>query len=383
MDHEALTLLLRRAEETHSDALVVRHGGQLLGVWHFGREPRPIQTMSCTKSVVGLAVGALLDDGALASIDQPLCELYPEWRQGRKRAITIRHLLNHTSGLQNELDASTEIEPSPDVIQLALAAELSDEPGARFIYNNKAVNLLAGVVRRVSGQRLDEYLRDRLFQPLDITEFNWMQDPAGTPYAMAGLALRAEDLATIGQLMLNKGWWDGRCVISEGWVDASFAQGQPYNDRCGLLWWRIPAYEHFIVDDGRLADLAAAGVSAPLLEQLRPLVNIRFESRFAYQQALAEVLGPEWVMRIVEEVERKGLQLSRRTAGPIVGYETNGWLGQYLVVVPAEQLVAVRLVRDTPTYNPATDGFGDFAERVLTLSRSWDRPDDDRSVGVG
>ena len=239
---EALALLLRRAEETHSDALVIRERGQLVGAWHFGREPGLIQTMSCTKSVVGLAVGALLDDGVLASIDQPVAALYPEWQQGRKQQITIRHLLNHTSGLQNELDAGIEIYPSPDVVQLALAAALTDAPGARFIYNNNAVNLLAGIVQRAVGRRLYHYLRDRVFQPLSITEFDWLLDPAGTPYAMAGLALQAEDLATIGQLMLNRGQWDGGCVVSERWVEASFAQGQPYTDRCGLLWWRIPAF---------------------------------------------------------------------------------------------------------------------------------------------
>ncbi|MGH2586134.1 MAG: serine hydrolase domain-containing protein [Dehalococcoidia bacterium] len=367
MNEAACAALVQRAEETHSDALVVRHNGHVIGEWRFGSERDPIQTMSCTKSVVSLAVGALIDDGAISSLDQPVHEFYPEWRQGAKQRITIRHLLNHTSGLQNVFNTEAEIYPSPDVIRLALAAELSDEPGTYFSYNNKAVNLLAGVVERAAGERMDRYLQNRIFAPLGIAEFDWTLDPAGTPYAMAGLALRAADLAKIGQLVLDCGVWNGVRLISEGWVDASFAPGQPHVDRCGLLWWRVPAYERFVIDDERFADLEVAGVDATFLDALRPLANITFDTRPAYQHALGEVLGPEWAVRIVDEIERRGLLLSKRTAGEIVAYESNGWLGQYLVVYPAAGIVAVRLIRDSPAYNADTDGFPDFVQQVLSL----------------
>jgi len=367
MNEDACAALVQRAEETHSDALVVRHNGRVVGEWCFGADSGPIQTMSCTKSVVGLAIGALIDDGAIASLDQPVYDFYPEWRQGAKQRITVHHLLNHTSGLQSVANTEVEIYPSPDVIRLALAAELSDEPGTYFSYNNKAVNLLAGIVERAAGKRMDRYLQDRIFAPLGITEFDWMLDPAGTPYAMAGLALHAADLTKIGQLMLDRGAWDGTRVISEGWVDASFAQGQPHVDRCGLLWWRVPAHERFLIDDERFADLATSGVDAAFLDALRPLANVTFDTRPAYHYALAEALGPEWAVRIVQEIERRGLLLSKRTAGEIIAYESNGWLGQYLVVFPAARLVTVRLIRDSPAYNADTDAFPDFVQRVLTL----------------
>ena len=205
MDKAALAPLIARAQATHSDALVVRQHDRVVGSWYSDNELTPILTMSCTKSVVNLAIGALIDDGQVAGLDQPVCDFYPEWRQGNKRRITIRHLLNHTSGLQNHPNAGIELEPSPDWIQLALAAELSDVPGTRFAYNNKAVNLLAGIVQRAARQRLDHYLRDRIFAPLDITAVDWVYDQAGTPYAAGGLSLLASDLAKIGQLVLNRG----------------------------------------------------------------------------------------------------------------------------------------------------------------------------------
>jgi len=114
VDEALLARLVEDAEATHSDALVLLQRGALVGEWYFGRERVPILTMSCTKPIVSLVIGTLLEDGTLASLDQPVCDFYPEWRQGRKRAITLRHLLNHTSGLQNHANAGLEVEPAPD-----------------------------------------------------------------------------------------------------------------------------------------------------------------------------------------------------------------------------------------------------------------------------
>src|SRR6185295_2307454 len=166
--------------------------GKVVAEWYVGTPQGPIEAMSATKSVVGLVIGRLVDTGKLASLDQPVCELYPEWRQGNKQKITIRHLLDHTSGLQNEPNTGIEIYPSPDFIKLALAAELSEEPGTVFRYNNKAVNLLAAIVKIASGKTLDQYARDELFAPMGITDVHWDTDPAGTPQVMAGLQIRAQ-----------------------------------------------------------------------------------------------------------------------------------------------------------------------------------------------
>jgi len=144
----ALAALITRAQATHSDAVVVRRHNAVIAAWSSAPTATPILTMSCTKSIVSLAIGTLLDDGHLTSIDQPVYEIYPEWRQGHKQRITLRHVLTHTSGVQDHPNAGLELEPSPDWVQLALAAELAELPGERFRYNNKAVNLLAGIVQQ-------------------------------------------------------------------------------------------------------------------------------------------------------------------------------------------------------------------------------------------
>src|SRR5262249_39826503 len=161
----------------------------------FHGAPRRIESMSVTKSIVSMAFGRLLALGKLKTLDEPVHTFYPEWRQGRKREITIRQLLTQTSGLQADPMTGTEIDGSPDLVHLALCAELADAPGSRFFYNNKATNLLAGIVHRVSGRRLDEFIKQEIFAPLQISDVRWERDHAGNPDAMSGLEIRPADLA--------------------------------------------------------------------------------------------------------------------------------------------------------------------------------------------
>src|SRR5690606_40658603 len=95
-----LTLLLDAAREHHTDQLAVVWRGEARE-WCFSDADGPLHVQSVTKSVVNLIVGRLVTLGHLGSIDEPVHRLYPEWRQGRKRLITVRKLLEHTSGLQN------------------------------------------------------------------------------------------------------------------------------------------------------------------------------------------------------------------------------------------------------------------------------------------
>ncbi|HEX7049228.1 MAG TPA: serine hydrolase domain-containing protein [Longimicrobiales bacterium] len=185
VDARALDRLIRAAAEAHSDAVVILHDGELVGAWYAGGERRKIEAMSATKSIVNLAIGRLVTTGAIASIDVPVHTFYPEWNHGRKAKITIRHLLNHTSGMQADR-TTEEIYASPDFVRLALDAEITSEPGTEFFYNNKAVNLLAGIVEKASGKRMDLFLRDDLFAKLGITDFGWSLDRAGIPTAWPG-----------------------------------------------------------------------------------------------------------------------------------------------------------------------------------------------------
>ena len=380
MAEAALQRVLDGGRDSHSDAVLVLMDGEELG-HHYrgGTPPGPIELMSATKSVVALGIGQLIGQGRITSLDQPVADFYPEWKQGRKRDITVRMLLNHTSGLQNVPMAPAEIYPAPDAIQLALAAELERAPGEGFSYNNKATNLLAGIIAKASGEPMDVFFRDGLFAELDVVPGAWDKDQAGNPYAMAGLPLTAADAAKIGQLVLDHGKWHGKQLVPSDYIDAMLSPGQTLDPSSGLLWWLRPAWMHFSFDPGSLAMLREEGVSEDLVQRLgRALEGARFDGPNALMEGLSERLGED-MSRIRDElVGEHGIgpyRLFEIERGPVAAYEAQGYLGQYIVVVPSAELVAVRQIEapagDEP--QPETDGYGDFTERVLELATAMGR----------
>jgi CubicO group peptidase (beta-lactamase class C family) len=369
IDPGALERLRARAQEADSDAVVIVKDGRLVADWDFGRERGPIEAMSATKSIVNLAIGRLVDQGKIASLDQPVRDFYREWDQGRKKLITVRHLLDHTSGLQCQV-TNGEIYASPDFVQFALAAELSDDPGSKFFYNNKAVNLLAGIVRRASGERMDVFIGKEIFGPLGITEFGWTLDKAGNPHGMAGLQIRAIDLAKIGQMMLDEGAWKGRQVVSREWVRRSVEPGQALDRTCGLLWWLDYAGPmQFAVDDAVIKHFQARGMTARSAEKLEALKGKPMDPN-ALGTAIGTILSEDKVLRPrLREVHREPAPLKTVVAGPIRGYSARGYLGQCLFVMPRHRLVAVRQRRSRDGANPEDPKtqFADFTEMVAAL----------------
>lgn len=113
-----LSKLLTKAEQTNSDTIIIYKDNKLVTEKYFsiGKEDVQIESMSCTKSIVALTVVCLLTDKLIYSLDIPVSNYFPEFKQGQKQFITLRHLVNMTSGMQNNPNASIEIYPSPDFV---------------------------------------------------------------------------------------------------------------------------------------------------------------------------------------------------------------------------------------------------------------------------
>jgi CubicO group peptidase (beta-lactamase class C family) len=368
---DALEELRKRAEETSSAAVVIIKDGQLVADWDFGQKRGPIEAMSATKSIVSLAIGQLVDAGKIKSVDQPVCDFYPEWKQGRKKNITIRHLLNQTSGLQNVPSTGPEIYPSPDFVQLALAAELNDDPGSKFSYNNKAVNLLAGVVKQASGGiRMDQYLGKEIFEPLGIKDFSWTLDRAGNPHGMSGLQIRAIDLAKIGQMMLDRGSWKGKQILSEDWVRKSVEPSQEYYPLYGLLWWLHFQSATVSVTDDFISYFKNHGMTPSSVEKLEELKGKPIDIQTFQRTLFTIVQGDEAIKKNLDGL-RDLPQLKPVVQGPLRSYEAQGYLGQFLVVVPRDRIVAVRMRRGPGGDDTALElkrSFVDFTDMVGKLA---------------
>lgn len=344
IDKAALDSLLKTAEQTQTDGLVIYLDGKLYGEYYFSKEPKKIEAMSSTKSIVNLAIGKLVTDGVITSIDQPIHEFYPEWKQGQKKDITIRHLLNHTSGMQNFPNTNVEIYPSPNFINLALAAEITDKPGTKFSYNNKAVNLLAGIVKILTRKRIDHYLYEKIFEPMGIEDYEWTTDDDGNPHCMSGFQVQPRDMAKLGQLFIQKGNWDGKQLIKSDWFTET-GKPNPLSPTCGLLWWI--EYENIkaVIDDEQIDTLRKLGLDEKMLNKIKSLKGAYPLSEYSplFNTKIVNTT-PDWMTKYVPLLTGKGIQVSRKEYGNIAGYSTRGFLGNYMVVHPDKNLVVVRMI---------------------------------------
>lgn len=353
---------LNAAKLSNSDAFLISQNDKIV-TEYYASEEKLIETMSVTKLIVAIGVGKLLYENKIDSLDQPVYSFYPEWKQGRKKDITIRHLMNHTSGMQNILRTTEEIYPSPDIVKLALSAELESEPGSEVSYNNKAVNLLAGLFERASGERMDKYFENNLFNELGIKEYEWAKDKAGNPYAMSGLKLKASDLIKFGQLVLDKGEWDGVKIISEGYLNEML--GKEKGGGFGLLWRKIPESSSYILREKDLRLFEDKGVSKEYIEKLKPYVNVEIQGSEIEKIYIEIFKSPETLHK--EFTEKGVIKIFESNVGKTIGYYGDGDLGQYLIVLPHKDLVVVRQKMYSEDYNMQTDMFRDILDRVRSL----------------
>ncbi len=240
---------LDKSPEMNVHAVVVVLGGKLVyEIYRSGKDYRSGNDLgvvaytetinhdmrSVSKSVVSLLVGIALDRKLIANIDEPLFPFFPEataLRTPQKDAIRLRHLLTMRSGFAWEEENLPYDDPrnsenrlfrSVNPYRFVLGQELRHEPGASWNYSSGDTQLLAGILQRASGKFLADLAKEALFDPLGIKDFEWMKMPAnGEAAGYSGLRLRPRDMAKIGQLVLDKGMWNGRRIVSQGWIEES------------------------------------------------------------------------------------------------------------------------------------------------------------------
>ena len=361
-----LDSVIRQCVRTNSNALLIYQKGKPVYKNYFGKPIEKIEAMSATKSVVSIALGILLDKNFIDSLDQPVYTIYPEWKQGNKKLITIRHLMNHSSGMQNVMNAGEEVEVAPDIVQLALCAELENTPGTRFSYNNKACNLLSGIIEKTSKLKLDKFLNKYLFNDLGIKDFTWRTDDKGNPYAMAGLIIYPEDFAKIGSLILNQGNWNGKQLISKNWINEMLTPSKN-NNNYGLQWWLTSEKQYYALDDAFFASIKdrTDEITFDLVQKLKgnykEMSGIGEKARSIYTPEELKLVG-----KLMQNVPPSNWRIENE--GEILNYGARGYLGQYLIIIPKKDLVIVTMI-NAENYKkvPNNPGFQNFHVLVNEL----------------
>nr|BFE57357.1 hypothetical protein GCM10020063_018830 [Dactylosporangium thailandense] len=224
----------RDVDALHS--LVFRRGGEVVaeGAWHPYTLDTPHRLFSLSKSFTSTAAGYAVAEGLL-DIDEPVAK-YCDGR-GDPRML-VRHLLTMTTGHVVEPQPSGE-----DWLETFLAAPVEREPGTHWLYNTAATYALGAIVQRLTGQRLVDYLRPRLLDPLGFGPVTWERCPQGRDVAGWGLSARTHEVARFGQLYLH----DPDGILPPGWAEqATRAQADnddggdlpDWNQGYGFQFWR-------------------------------------------------------------------------------------------------------------------------------------------------
>jgi len=212
---------LRNDPTLDMHGVIVLKGGKVITEATFGAYDQRVWhiTHSECKSITGLAVGILIGEGKL-SLDDKLVDIFAsrisKVNRFTHRNITIRHLLTMTSGVSfNEAGSVTET----DWVKCFLESVILKEPGTSFNYNSMNTYMLGCAIREITGQGLTEYLTPRLFQPLGIENFFWEKCPKGNEKAGWGLYILPEDIAKIGQTVLDGGRFEGKQIVPADWIE--------------------------------------------------------------------------------------------------------------------------------------------------------------------
>jgi len=256
--------------------------------WHPYYEKSELHTLqSVTKSITSILLGIALDlneNYTVSNKAMPLLIGYDtDFQDKRRQNISIEDLLTMRSGIQwnEETDHNDHtndcflLESSDNWIEYVLSKPMDTIPGTKFVYNGGGTVLLGKILRTITGKRIDKWAEEKLFEPLGITDYYWKETPDGEIDTEGGLYLKAEDLAKIGVLFLNKGKWNGKQIVSDSWVATSTSPllknvKPQWRDVTGYgyQWW-IPEY----TDDGRVGIYAANGYGGQYL-MIAPEYNL-------------------------------------------------------------------------------------------------------------
>lgn len=216
--------------------------------WDNFSDTMPTNSFSMAKSVVSLLVGIALDEGKISSLDEPIELYFPEYTYS---GITIRHLLSMSSGLdwtesgKNPFSDNAKAYYGNDLKKLILSQKPLETSGKYFDYMSGNSALLALIVERATNKSISEYAEEKLWKPINAehTAYWSLDNDNGFEKAYCCLYATPRDFAKIGQLMLNKGKWNGRQLVSEEYLSECFMPAPileldgELNQRYGLHWW--------------------------------------------------------------------------------------------------------------------------------------------------
>jgi len=211
-------------EELHS-LMIIKDGKVIYERYALGHDAEEHHVLwSATKTFTATAIGFARQDGLL-DVTDPITEFFtedeiPQERYDSLSRITIHDLLVMGSGL-GDYDYNFEAGEDGTVnpVEFYFNSPIEAEPSGRWRYNNNDTHLAGIIVSRVTGMKLKDYLDEKLFKPLGIRSYDWVEEPSGHNTGAFGLYMPTESIGKMALFMLQKGVWNGKRLLEEDWFD--------------------------------------------------------------------------------------------------------------------------------------------------------------------
>lgn len=258
--------------------LVLQHGKVVLEHYEFGNDAAtPWISMSVAKAISSTLVGAAIHDKLIRSIDDPLQRYLPKLAGTAYDGVSIRQLLQMTSGLSwdetHTITASErrqmlelQIKQKPgEILRYLAGRERVAPPGSQWIYGTGDAHIVGELLHAVTGDWVSHYLSAKLWSVIgmEYTAHWWLESPGGLEVAGSGINATLRDYGRFGQFILNDGVAGTQRILPEGWVKEAGTSKQVGGKRVdyGYMWWPVPA------PGGSLADgaFSARGIFGQFL----------------------------------------------------------------------------------------------------------------------
>jgi CubicO group peptidase (beta-lactamase class C family) len=233
--------------------LIIRNGYLVYENYRGGKNKDSLMHIfSCTKSFTSALIGIAVREGYIESIDDPILSYFPNWTienlDARKESLTIRHFLTMTTGLDwNERNISynspdnmvNRMLASTNPAKFALDLRMVMDPGEVHVYSTGASQVLAALIREVTGMRPSSFAQEYLFGPLSFSDTDWARVRVDTNLGGSQLYLKSRDMARFGYLYLRNGSWNHEQIIPASYVQESKSVEVSTNWELdyGLHWW--------------------------------------------------------------------------------------------------------------------------------------------------
>lgn len=266
------------ADRAITGLVVLKSGAVTHESYHLGTGPDDLRiSWSVAKSALSMLMGIVMDEGAIASLDDPVTKYAAALAGSAYEGATIRNVLNMASGVafdEDYLDYNSDINKMGRVLALGgtmddFAAglhERSAAPGAAWQYVSIDTHVLGMVIRGATGQDIATLLSEKLFAPIGLeAEPYYLTDGIGVAFVLGGLNMTTRDYARLGQLALQDGLWNGAQIVPAAWMreaTRASAPTAPGELRYGFQWW-IPA-------DAQEGEFFARGIYGQYLYIDRP-----------------------------------------------------------------------------------------------------------------